>query len=161
MAIIESAPIEPSGIESLAPGQSIREYLGLQIAHLLPGLDVAAGMLRRGEHDQALRTYATLVLCDPSEIRFQIGLATCALEIREFHIALQAASAVIASAPDSPMGYLISGRASLGLLDFDAAIDDLQDAIRVARETGDDAVAKEAAALLQRAIVAKEVQARN
>lgn len=159
MSISESATVGAAGIESLEPGQTLRAYLGLEVEHLLPGLDIAANLLQRGEHDEAVRIYAALVLCDPAEVRFQIGLATCALAIREFHIALQAASAIIASTPDNPRGYLISGHAALGLLDFDAAVDDLREALRIAEQAGDQATAEEAAHYLQRAIVAQEVQA--
>lgn len=158
MAVNETAVAGENGGEAIFPGQSLREYLGLEVQHLLPGLEVAANLLRRGEHAQALQTYATLVLCEPSESRFQIGLAACALEIGEFHIASQAASAIVAFTPDDPVGYLLSGRALIGLQDFDAAVDDLRDAVRIAEAAGNTAVAAEAAQHLQRATIASEVK---
>lgn len=145
-------------IGALDSAQSIREHLGLEVEHLLPGLDIAANLLRRGEHAEALRTYSLLVLCDPAEIRFQHGLATCALETGEFHLAALAGSAIVAGAPDDPEGYFISGRAFFGLRDFDAAIDDFRRAIQLLEQAGDAASARGAEILLQRALIARDVQ---
>lgn len=152
---------DPAGIDGFIPAQSMRELLGLEVEHLLPGLDVAATMLRRGDHQEALRTYSLLVLCDPTELRFQQGLATCALETGDFHIAALAASALISGNPDDPGGFLVSGRAFFGLRDFDAAIEDFRRAIALAEQAGDTVSAQQAAPLLQRALIAKEGQAAN
>ncbi|MGV6872538.1 tetratricopeptide repeat protein [Pseudochelatococcus sp. B33] len=166
MAIRESETHQTAGQEradSSAPdaAQSIREYLGLKVEHLLPGLDIAANHLRRGEHAEALRTYSTLVLMDPTEARFQRGLAECALETGDFHLASLAASSLIAGAPDKPEGYLMSGRAFFGLRDFDAAIEDFREAVRLAEQAGNTALARQAEPLLQRALIAKEVKPKN
>lgn len=158
MTASEFETIDTADLSAIAEGQSIREYLGLEIKHLLPGLDIAANLLRSGKHEEALKTYATLILCDPNEIRFQIGLATCALEIGQFHLAILAASGIVAEQPENPLGYLISGRASLGLREFEAAINDLEHALGLARESGDEAAAQEASTFLERTKIAQELR---
>lgn len=166
MAISESetseiAGRETAGIDPLDPAQSIRQYLGLEVEHLLPGLKLAANMLQRGDNEDALRTCSLLVLCDPTEVRFQLALAACALEVGDFHIAALAASAIVSGAPEDPQGYIISGRAFIGMRDFDIAIEDLREAVRLAEEAGDGVAARQAGVLLERARIAREVQAKN
>lgn len=166
MAMVESETREISGpnifgIDTLESETFLREYLGLEVEHLLPGLDIAANLLRRGQHEEALRTCSVLVLCDPMEIRFQHGLATCALETEDFPIAALAASAIVAGDPDNPEGYLISGRAFLGMRDFDIAVEDFREAVRLAEQAGDAAMARQAGLLLERALIAREVQVRS
>lgn len=139
----------------------MREYLGLEVAHLLPGLDIAANQLRRGEHAEALRTCSALVLLDPGELRFQYALAGCALETGDFHLASLAASSIVAATPDEADGYFVSGRAFFGLREFEAAIDDFREAIRLAEKAGKGDLQRSAEVLLQRVIIAQEVQAKS
>lgn len=131
-------------------GGGLRERLGLDPEHLGLGLIVARNHLARGAVGDALRIYGTLVLCDPANADFQLGLADCASIGGEHHIALQAASALIATAPGDPRGYLLSGRSCLMLGHAREAHEDLTDALRIALSTGDDAVAGEARLLLDR-----------
>ncbi|MFT0891578.1 hypothetical protein [Pseudochelatococcus sp. G4_1912] len=129
---------------------SIREVMGLEVEHLLPGLSIAAKMLQRGDEEGALRTYATLVLCDPNEPRFQQGLAACALKIGQHAVALQAASAIIAFWPESPEGYHFSAHACIGLEEYEAAIEDFTDALRLAQQTGNEAIASDSERMIGR-----------
>jgi len=124
--------------------------LGLTGEQLRLGLNVARNHLARGVPAEAMRIYAALVLCEPLNIDFQVGLSNCAGLLGEHHIALQAASAVIAIGPTDPRGYLLSGRSCLMLNSFTEAKTDLEDALHFAGLAGNDDVAGEAKALLER-----------
>jgi Flp pilus assembly protein TadD len=129
-------------------GGAIGRRLGLTTEELQLGLLIARNQLLRGAGDQALRTYTALVLCEPMSAEFQTGLANCALQIGQHHLALQAASALVALEPHNPKGYYFSGRASLGLKRYAEAREDLQEAVTLARKQSDAAVLREAEKLL-------------
>lgn len=131
-------------------GGQFGKQLGLTPEDLRVGLSVARNHLTRGAPDEALKIYVALVLCDPMNVDHQVGLANCASFMGEHHVALQAASAVVALAPSDPRGYLISGRSCLMIGSLDEAREDLDDALRHARATGNDAVSSEATMLLER-----------
>lgn len=116
---------------------AIREGLGLTSEDLRLGLTVARNQLMRGARLEALRTYVALVMCEPGNVDFQLGLANCAAAIGEFHLTLQAASAVIALDPRHPRGYYLSGRACLALGYRDEAQEDLDDAVEFGRAARD------------------------
>jgi hypothetical protein len=118
------------------------------------GLTVARNHLSRGSYAEAFRIYASLVLCEPLNVDFQVGLANCAGLMGEHHVALQAASAIIALAPADPRGYLLSGRSCLMIGSFAEAQEDLNDAVRHAEAAGSDVVTREARHLLDRLAVA-------
>jgi tetratricopeptide (TPR) repeat protein len=127
-------PVEPTIIpldddEIAFVNGGLRKLLGLETAHLRLGLDLARSQMRRGANDEAFRTYCALVLCEPLNIDFQIGLGNCAHEIGQHELALQAASAAIALAPDNPRAYFISGRACFALAHYREAIEDLSAAL--------------------------------
>lgn len=82
----------------------------LQIALALAGRDV-----ERGAYPRALRTYATLTLCEPRNAEFQLGLANCAMRMEQYELGLQAATLAIAFAPADPRAWLVSGRCRVGL----------------------------------------------
>ena len=126
----------------------MRDKLGLSSEQLRVGLSVARNHLTRGAPLDALRIYVALVLCEPTNVDFQIGLANCAGLLGEHHLALQAASVVIALAPKDARGYLLSGRSCLGIGAFSEAKEDLEDALALAG--ADSAVASEAMLLLGR-----------
>lgn len=134
----------------------LRKQLGLSSEQLRVGLAVARNHLARGAYAEAFRIYASLVLCDPMNVDFQVGLANCAGLMGEHHVALQAASAIIALAPADPRGYLLSGRSCLMIGSFAEAQEDLTDAMRHAEITGSDVVTREARHLLDRLSVATE-----
>jgi Flp pilus assembly protein TadD len=123
----------------LAEG-AFRKELGLEAKDLRVGLNVAKNLLDRGQASEALRIYVALVLCNPTDVDFQIGLANCALRLEEPHLALQSASAVIALKPDEPRGYFLSGSACLMLGNFDEAAEDFRDAVRFGRDARDHKV---------------------
>jgi Flp pilus assembly protein TadD len=142
---------EPNGddetLAALLRGE-LRNKLGLSPEQLRIGLSVARNHLTRGAPAEAFRIYVALVLCEPANVDFQIGLANCAGLIGEHHLALQAASAVIALAPRDARGYLLSGRSCMMIGAFSEAKEDLEDAL--ARAGSDAAVAGEAKVLLGR-----------
>jgi Flp pilus assembly protein TadD len=146
---IDARPPISDAARLIASGE-IRKRLGLEPSDLRLGLDLARNQLLRGATAQALRTYAALVLCEPSEPDFQLGLANCALHLNENELALQAASAAIALRPANPRGYYISGRACLALGHHPEAKEDLTEAIERAREARDTLIVTEAEMLLTR-----------
>lgn len=139
------------GALALANGQ-IRKNLGLSVAELSVGLNVAKAMLQRGAPDEALQIYLALVLCDPKVVDFQIGLANCALEVDQAPLALQAASVAVALAPTDPRGYLVSGRACIALGAMREAIEDFADAQVKAKEARDTEIYAQASSLLELAL---------
>lgn len=145
----DTGPASEAALSSFLAG-GLRERLGLDPEHLTIGLVVARNHLARGAVGEALRLYGTLVLCDPSNAEFQLGLANCASMGGEHHLALQAASALIATTPGDARGYLLSGRSCLMLGHAGEAREDLDDALRIALSNGDHAVADEARLLLDR-----------
>lgn len=150
MAMPHSDDMPPPNGNPIPAGTCFRERAGLEAEHLLPALAVAERMLHRGDEEGALRTCAALVLCDPAEPRFQMGLAACALHAGRHAVALRAASAVIAIVPESPEGYHLSGHASLGLRDYGTARDDFAAALRLARGTGNHEIAEDSEHMLRR-----------
>src|SRR5262249_28810721 len=117
---------------------------------LQPGLDIAKNHLQRGAFAEAMKMYVALVLCEPMNSDFQVGLANCALQMQEFHLALQAASAIVALAPSDPRGYFLSGRACFGLGHFAEAKEDFTDAIEFGRKSKNAMIVNEASELLQK-----------
>jgi Flp pilus assembly protein TadD len=147
---------EISEAQRLIAQGAIRKALGLEPVDLRLGLDVARNQLQKGAVGEAFRTYATLVVCDPSDPELQVGLANCALHVGENNLALQAASAVVALAPSDPRGYFFSGRACMALGHFAEAKEDLTEAIELARVPKDALIFNEARKLLERlAVLAK------
>ncbi|WP_181705334.1 hypothetical protein [Chthonobacter rhizosphaerae] len=128
-------PSEPGSLDAIVDG-GFGKMLGLEHAHLMIGLEIAIGLRMRGALAEALRMHATLVLAAPTDVELQIGLAECALMVEAYEIALQAASVVVAVAPSDPRGYLLSGRACLGLDALEEAREDLADAVRFASAAG-------------------------
>jgi Flp pilus assembly protein TadD len=148
--------IEISDAQRLIAQGAIRKALGLEPVDLRLGLDVARNQLQKGAVGEAFRTYATLVVCDPSDPELQVGLANCALHVGENNLALQAASAVVALAPSDARGYFFSGRACMALGHFAEAKEDLTEAIELARVPKDALIFNEARKLLERlAVLAK------
>lgn len=135
-------------------GGELGRKLGLSTEQLRVGLAVAQNHIARGAYSEAFRMYMSLVLCDPMHVDFQVGLAQSAALLGEHHVAIQAASAVIALAPRDPRGYLLCGRSCFAISSYPEAHEDLSEALRLARETGDEALAREADALIQRVAAA-------
>jgi Flp pilus assembly protein TadD len=123
---------------------AILRAIGLDRDTLRLGLDVARNHMQRGAYHDAFQAYVTMVICDPMEVDFQIGLANCALYISENELALQSASAVISLAPEDPRGYFLSARACLAIGAFYDAREDLQEAIKLATEQNDEVVLSQA-----------------
>lgn len=98
-------------------------------------LAMANAKLTAGKAEKALPDYAMLVLCRPFDVDLQCGLANCALQLREYDVALQAASSIIALAPHDCRGYYFSSAACLGLGHITEAKEDIADALRLADST--------------------------
>ena len=143
------ANVDEAAIRALLGGEIGRE-LGLTGSDLRIGLTVAKNLLARGAQAEALRVYVALVLCEPTNVDFQVGLAHCASVLGEHHLALQAASAVIALAPRDPRGYLLSGRSCLAIGHLTEAREDFGDVLRLAADPSHRAVQREATLLLDR-----------
>lgn len=140
--------LDPAMLQFITGG--LRKELGLESIDLMAGLDIARNHLKRGATPEAMRIYATLVLCEPANIEFQAGLANCALVMGEYHLALQAASALIALAPTDPRGFFFSGRACMGLGHYPEAVEDLGDAVQLGRKAMNAAIVNEANGLLEK-----------
>jgi Flp pilus assembly protein TadD len=147
---------EISEAQRLVAQGAIRKALGLEPIDLRLGLDVARNQLQKGAVSEAFRTYATLVMCDPSDPELQVGLANCALHVGENNLALQAASAIVTLTPSDPRGYFFSGSACLALGHIDEAKEDLTKAIELARNARNTLIFGEASKLMARiALLAK------
>ncbi len=137
------ASLEPGAAAEALLSGALRERLGLSADDIGLGLAVASHTLGR-QPREALKLYAALILCDPINVACQMGLAHCALLAEEPHLALQAASVVIALAPDDPRGHLLSARACIALGNVRDAREDLASASDVAHRVGDAAALAEA-----------------
>ncbi len=130
----ESFQVDQQLNDALLSGALSKE-LGLGERELGLALGVANLKLRSGNPSKALQMYAMLVLCKPTNVDFQCALANCALQLQEYEVALQAASAVVAMAPADCRGYYFSGAACLGLGQFGDAKEDIVDAITFAENS--------------------------
>ena len=137
-----------SAMRSFVSGQ-IGAELGLMSQDLEVGLEVARNLIRRGALAEAMQVYVGLVLCQPANQAFQIGLANCAIQLGEYHLALQSASVVIAQSPRDPRGYLLSGHACIGLGALAEAAVDLDEAISFGRAERNATIVEEARRLRQ------------
>ena len=146
---IASASVQGE-VERYFMNGGLRQDLGLEKSDLELGLIVARNQLMRGAQAEAMRTYMTLVLCEPTNVQFQIGLANCAHQLNEFHLALQAASTIIALDPRNAYGYYFSGRACLALEHYAEAQEDLTDAVTFGKQARDAQIVQEADMLLQK-----------
>jgi tetratricopeptide (TPR) repeat protein len=129
-ALVTSLPVEATHLPPII--ETLRAELSLEWIDLLLGLDLAHTQLQRGAIQEAFRTYAALVICEPMHGESQIGLSNCACRVGEYELALQA-SAAIAIMPEDPRGYCLSGKACLALGQIDDARDDLSRALELAR----------------------------
>ena len=125
----------------------LRDEIGLTSDVLNVGLTIAGNHLLRGANGEAMRIYVGLVMCEPMNVDFQVGLANCANLMGEQSVALQAASVAIMLAPSDPRGYLLSGRSCIMMGNLLEAREDLNDALRYAG--GNDPMIKEIELLLE------------
>lgn len=126
-------PGDDDVLQQLIEG-GLRKSLGLSREHLRLGLDLAKTHLQRGRNAEAFRTYATMVLCDPSDPELQIGLANCALLVGENNLALQAASAAIILQPTDCRGFFLSGKACFALGLKEESKEDLTRALELSKD---------------------------
>ena len=110
----------------------IIERLGLTESHFSATYAKAMEKLEAGDIPAAFRDMASLVLVAPTSVQFQLGLAQVALRANVPELAMQAAAAIIAFAPDRPEGFLLSGQACLAMGERGLAREDLADAIALA-----------------------------
>lgn len=119
-------------IQRLLVDEPIIERLGLTEAHFSATYAKAMEKLEAGDVPAAFRDMASLVLLAPTSVQFQLGLAQVALQANVPELAMQAAAAIIAFAPDRPEGFLLSGQACLAMGEPGLAREDLADAIALA-----------------------------
>lgn len=150
MSTAKDQTANPDGGISAFLNGSLRKELGLESIDLTAGLSIAKNYLERGLPLEAMRTYVALVLCEPTNPDFQVGLANCAIQMGEDHLALQAASAVVALAPSDPRGYFLSGRACFALGHYAEAAEDFRDALEFGRKSNDALIVDEASKFLQK-----------
>lgn len=116
------------------------ERLGLQSGDL----DIAAMQgkndLMAGRADAALARFARLVLVDPNNVDYQIGLGEAALANGAPELAMQCAAYVISARAASPAGYYLSGRAALMMGEPGLAQEDLNEAATRAAMIGERAL---------------------
>lgn len=122
-------------LDELLLNGALANELGLGERELGLALAVANMKLKSGNAEKALALYAMLVLCRPLDVEYQCGLANCALQMQEYEIALQAASAIVGLAPSDCRGYYFSGAACLGLGQFSEAREDIADALMFAENS--------------------------
>lgn len=134
-------------MDALCSGK-VRDSLGLKSEDLQLGLTLARNQLERGAKREAMRIYTALVLCEPMNPEFQLGLANCAAAMGNHHLTLQAASAVIALDPNHARGFYLSGRACLALGLKSEAQEDFREAIELGRAAKDAKIVAEAKRLL-------------
>lgn len=118
--------------------------LGIDKDTLQYGLGIAKAYLMKGEKEEALRTYAYMVMLDPLNLDFQFGLANCALAMEHYPMASQAASAIISIDPTHARAYYVSGRCSFALGNKEEALEDLRKAVEFGKQAKDDIIVKEA-----------------
>lgn len=109
--------------------EPIIERLGLKERHFASNFRAAMKKMEDGDLPAAFKDMANLVLLAPTSVQFQLGLAQVALRANVPELAMQAAAAIIALAPDRPEGFLLSGQACLAMGEVSLAQEDLADAI--------------------------------
>ncbi|MEM7693071.1 MAG: hypothetical protein AAF318_01360 [Pseudomonadota bacterium] len=150
MTLIDPRPPAPKNERALDAAFSgeLRQTLGLQRQDLVAIAKMAQKAQREGDTALAFRAHALLVLVDPQAVAHQVGLAESALAAKNPSAALQAASAIVATAPENPEGYLMSARACLDLGLVEEAKEDLADALRFAKRARRGDIFAECQALL-------------
>lgn len=143
---------EQSLLKKLSENNLSRQ-LGLEDDSLNIALNLANTHILNGLPLRAFEIYSGLVLLNPLNIDVQIGLANCATELGEHDLAIQAAAAVIVTAPADPRGYLLSGKNCLMIGSYKEAREDLEDALNLsASDTSSQGaeIVREATSLISR-----------
>lgn len=110
---------------------AIGRQIGLEPEDIKPGILLATNLSKTGRHDKAMEIFSGLLLLQPSNPEIQLGLANCCMQLQNFQLALQAASAAMALDPENPWAYYYSGAACLALGHIVEAKEDLADAVRL------------------------------
>ncbi|KAB0676863.1 hypothetical protein [Aureimonas leprariae] len=139
-------PENPS-LDFTQPG-ALLAALGLRSGDLDAGLTVGANLRRKGEGIEALRLFATMALCEPTNFSYQLALADCAAELDQPYLAIQAAAVLITLEPKDPRGYFISGRSCLQANLPAEAREDLSRAVSLSEAAGIAPLADECRRLL-------------
>ena len=111
-------------------------------------IDVAASYMRREQHEEALKTYAMLLLINPINADAQIGMSNCLLKMGKLELAMKSAAVCIQANPGNARAYLLSGKAALMMGYSAEAVEDFNDAINLATAKGDREVVTESTRLL-------------
>jgi len=124
-----------ANLGNLLMNGALAKELGIGEPERNLALAMANTKLTAGKAEKAFPDYAMLVLCRPWDVDLQCGLANCALQLKEYDVALQAASSIIALDPTDCRGYYFSAAACLGLGYNDEAKEDISDALRFAESS--------------------------
>lgn len=136
------------------PSTGLAARFSLCREDLLPIARQAMQKLVSGQAGEGFDLFARLVLVLPGDHGFQIGLAEAALAADQPDVALQAATAAIAFAPDKADGYLLSGRACMALDELDAARSDFTESVTRAEATPNDKDQNRAGTLARSLLIA-------
>lgn len=117
------------------------ERLRLKRDDLHGAVRSAEASVQSGNLEAAFKSYAYLVMLDPTNADHHCGLAEVALDLGRFEMALQSASVVVAMRPASPEGYFLSARACIGMEEPALAREDLDETERWAAKSGKTAYA--------------------
>lgn len=123
-------------VKELMVDTPLLQRLGLQRNDLHGAAKAADAALQSGNLEQAFKSYAHLVMLDPTNADFHAGLAEVALDLGHFAMALQSASVVVATRPTAPEGYFLSARACIGMDEPTLALEDLAETERWAVKAG-------------------------
>lgn len=136
MTMTDTKPVDiaDEALTVLAEAGGIAAIMGVDPANLRIGVDLAKARRSAGALGEALGLYATLALMDMNEPDYQLGLADVAFEMGEYALCVQAACCYVAQRPMRPEGYFLSGAACLALGQIAEAREDLEDALRFAKE---------------------------
>ncbi|KZL06633.1 tetratricopeptide repeat protein [Pseudovibrio sp. Ad26] len=134
-------------IKAIAKG-AIGRSLGLMKDDINPGLVMAKGLMDTGRTEKALEIYTGLVLLEPINVDVQLGLANCAVQLQQYTLAVQAASAAMVLDPTNPRPYYFSGVACLALGHITEAREDLEDTLKYAKDRKDAEIHQAAQKLL-------------
>lgn len=127
-----------------ASGPSLLEIMGLERGDIDGVALRAREVFLSGKEEDAVSLFVQLVMVDPTNVDYQIGLAETSLATGRAEVAMQSAAVVIADRPTSAIGYFLSGRAALLMGEIEIALEDLEDAIKLAEASGAHGLLKSA-----------------
>jgi tetratricopeptide (TPR) repeat protein len=115
---------------------ALPERMGIKPQVMRKTAEYAKTLVQVGRVDEALELYRGALLLDPLNSEYTAGFANCALMMGRADDALRTAALLVASDPDNPAGYAISGAACRMKGLYKEAAEDFADAMRLAEASG-------------------------